>query len=193
MVVAPVLAALISLALNLRPGTPMTVWYLIYLLIPASLAIHVALASLGGLTRLRWVPVALCAGFNVMYGLGTSTAVAAMRDHDRQPNRQTVAFIRAQAPEAMTATFGVSDRQHSVYDPFVEVLESATDLEKAIARSRAMSKPFYVYYCSDEHGQKRNPDIYARVVRSGAFEKLAEFPASEELFSYRVYRLKPVP
>ena len=89
----------------------------------------------------------------------------------------------------MTATFGVSDRQSAIYDPRVMLLETATDLQAAIDRSRAESKPLYIYYCSDEHGLKRRPDIYTRVVNSGEFERVAVFPGSEELYSYRVYRL----
>lgn len=189
-VIAPVLAALVSLGMNLRPGSPMTVWYLIYLLIPAALAIPLALEKLGQWRNLRWLPTVLVAWFTIRYGMGTASAVAALRDHDRQPIRRTVAFIHAQSPEALTATFGVSDRQSSTYDPKVAILESAADLEAVIAQSRATSKPLYVYYCSDEHGEKRRPDIYTRVVKSGEFERVAGFPGSEELFSYRVYRLQ---
>jgi hypothetical protein len=192
-VVAPVLAAVVSLAMNLRPGNPMTVWYLIYLLIPLTLAMLLPLEAIGRMTKLRWLAPALCAGFVYFYDMGTHTAVAALREHDRQPTRQTVAFIRAQSPDAITATFGVSDRQHSAYDARVKVLESTSDIDACVARSRAGAKPLYVYYCSDQFGQRRRPEIYERVVRSGEFEKAAEFPGSEELFSYRVYRLKPAP
>jgi hypothetical protein len=192
-VVAPVLAALVSMAMNLRPGSPMTVWYLIYLLIPTTLAVFLAVEGVGRWLKLRWLPLVLCAGFTLGYAFFTRAAAAAVRDHARQPTRETVAFIRQQSPEAMTVTFGVSDRQHSAYDHQVEELQSVSDLEDVMARSRAASKPLYVYYCSDEHGKKRRPEIYDRVVNSGAFEKVAEFPGSEELWSYRVYRLKPAP
>jgi hypothetical protein len=189
-VIPPVLAALVSMAINLRPGTPMTVWYLIFLLIPVTLAVPLALERAGQWRNLRWLPVALCVWFVLRFGLGTEKATAALREHDRQPMRQAVAFIRGQSPEALTATFGVSDRQHAVYDGQVRVMNSVADLDKSIARSRAASKPLFVYYCSDYHGQRRRPEIYERVAKSGEFEKLKEFPGSEELFSYRVYRLK---
>jgi uncharacterized membrane protein len=189
-VIAPVIAGLMSLAANLRPGSPMTVWYLIYLLIPAPLAVYLALERAGRWRNLRWLPLAVCLSFTLYYSMGTASAVAALRDHDRQPMRATVAFIHAQTQDPMTATFGVSDRQNSVYDPKVAVLESVGDLERCVAQSRAASKPLFVYFCSDEHGQKRCPEIYARVVKSGEFVRMTEFPGSEELWSYRVYRLK---
>jgi hypothetical protein len=192
-VIAPVIAALISLALNLRPGSPMTVWYLIYLLIPTTLAVPLALEGKNPDARLRPLSQALCLGFVLFYAFGTRTAVAALREHDRQPMRQTVAFIHSQAQNALSATFGVSDRQHSAYDPQVVVLESEADLDRCIAQSRAESKPLYVYFCSDDQAQKRRPQIYEKVVKSGAFERTKEFPGSEELWSYRVYRLKPAP
>jgi hypothetical protein len=190
-VIAPVLAAMLSLAMNLRPGSPMSVWYLIFLLIPVVLALSLPLGSIGRGKRAQWVAFLLCAGFTVLYGLGSRSAVAAVRNHDRQPTRQTVAFIHEQAENVMTATFGVSDRQHSAYDGHVVVLESPADLERCIAGSRSAAVPLYLYYCSDDQGQKRQPQIYERVVKSGEFERVKEFPGTEELWSYRVYRLKP--
>ena len=145
----------------------MTVWYLIFLLIPVTLTVFLTLERVGQWRNLRWLPLALCVWFLFCYRMGTENAVAALREHDRQPIRQTVNFIRTQSPDALTATFGVSDRQHSAYDGKVEVLESVADLEGCIARSRAESHPLYVYYCSDFHGQRRRPEIYQRVVNSG--------------------------
>lgn len=188
-VIAPMLAALGCIALNLRPGSPMTVWYLIYLLIPAALAIPLALEKIGSWRNIRWLPAVLVTWFTARYGMSTESARDALRYHDRQPIRQTIAFIHGQGADVMTATFGVSDRQSAIYDPRVMLLETATDLQAAIDRSRAESKPLYIYYCSDEHGLKRRPDIYTRVVNSGEFERVAVFPGSEELYSYRVYRL----
>jgi hypothetical protein len=169
----------------------MTVWYLIYLLLPATLAIPLALINFGRLSKTRWLAPAFCLAFIVFYGIGTAAAAAALRNHDRQPMRETIAFIHAQGPEVMTATFGVSDRQHSAYDPMVEVLDSEAALADCMARSRAAAKPLYVYYCSDEQGLKRDPGIYNRVTKSGDFERVKDFPGSEELWSYRVYRLRP--
>jgi 4-amino-4-deoxy-L-arabinose transferase-like glycosyltransferase len=189
-VIAPVIAALISLAINLRPGSPMTVWYLIYLLLPATLAVPLALLNIGRLTKARWLAPALCLAFTVFYGMGTSTAAAALRNHDRQPMRETIAFIHAQGANVMTATFGVSDRQHSAYDPEVTVLDSEADLTKCMKQSAAAKKPLYVYFCSDEQGLKRDAGIYNRVTKSGDFERVKDFPGSEELWSYRVFRLK---
>jgi hypothetical protein len=59
-----------------------------------------------------------------------------------------------------------------------------------MARSRAASKSLYVYFCSDEQGLKRDAGIYERVVKSGDFDLVQVFPGCEELWSYRVYRLR---
>lgn len=190
-IVGPVLAAVVSMVMNLRPGAPMTVWYLIYLLIPTTLAVYLAVEQLGRVRNLRWLPAAFVVWFTVRYSMGASSAIAAVREHDRQPLRQTIQFMDQQAPNAVTATFGVSDRQCSTYDPDVTILETAQDLDDCIARAKAANRPLYIYYCSDEHGKKRRLDVYNRVVKSDAFERLTEFPGSEELFSYRVFRLKP--
>ena len=194
-VIAPVIAALVNLAVNLRPDAPMTVWYLFYLLIPATLAVPLALERAGHWRNLRWLPVVLCAWFVWRYSTGTELAASALREHSRQPMKETVASIRAQSPDAITATFGRSDRQHTVYDRNVAVLETIANLEAAIEKSRSLSKPLYIYFCSDDVYTRADPDadpnerlIYNRVAKSGEFEKVADFPGSEELWSYRVYR-----
>jgi hypothetical protein len=189
-IVAPVLAALVSLAMNLRPGSPMSVWYLIFLLIPVALALYLPMESFGRGKCARWVAFLLCTAFTVMYGLGTRSAAAAVRHHDRQPTRQTVAFIHEQAENVMTATFGMSKEQHTAYDGHVVELQSAAELESCIAGSRSAAVPLYIFYCSDEEAKKRQPQIYDRLMTSGEFERVKEFPGTEELWSYRVYRLK---
>ncbi len=196
-VIAPVTAALLNLAANLRPGSPMTVWYLVYLLIPATLSSCLTLVAAGQWRNLRWLPLALCAWFVIRYGMLTAPAAAALRLHDRQPMRETIAFIHAQSPGAMTATFGRSDQQHTVYDRGVVVLRSAKDLDACVAKSRDAATPLYIYYCSDDVHTRpdANADlderaIHAQVTKSAKFEKVAEYPGSEELWSYRVYRLR---
>ena len=192
-VFSPVLAAAVTLALNLRPGSPMTVWYLIFLLVPLPLAIGLLLERAGQWRNLRWLPAVLITWFVLRYSMAVDPAVAAVRNHDRQPVRQTIAFVHQRAPHGITATFGVSDRQCKTYDAGVYVLEEMKDLDDCIARARSADVPLHVYYCSDDLGSKRRPDIYQRVVKSGEFERVAEFPGSEELFSYRVYQLKAQP
>ena len=189
-IIAPLVAAGITAGLNVRPGSPMTVWYLIYMLIPLVLALPMLVEEMCRGLRWPWTATLLVAWLTLRFGVATSHARTVVRDVDRQPIREAVASIRMASPEALTATFGVSDRQSASYDPKVRRLENAADLDQVISLSRASKTPLYVYYCSDQFGEKRVPDVYQQVTASGAFEKVGEFPGSEELFSYRVYRLK---
>ena len=189
-IIAPVVAAAITCAVNVHPGAPMTVWYLIFLLIPAVLALPMLIEQVAGTVRWKWTGTLLVSWMVLRYGTATSHARATVREVDRQPVRQAVGLIRSQSPDAMTATFGVSDRQSAIYDPRVRLLGNGADLDQVIADSRAAGKPLYVFYCSDEHSKPRVPDVYARVVQSGEFERVGVLPGSEELFSYRVYRLR---
>lgn len=189
-IIAPVLAVGLTCALSVRPGSPMTVWYLIYILVPLVLAVPLLLEEAGQIVKWRWMSAVFLLWLVVRYGGTTVHAREVVRDVSRQPVREAVAFVRKESPEAMTATFGVSDRQSASYDPRVVRMEKAADLDGVIATARAAARPLYVYYCSDQFGERRVPDVYLRVTKSGEFEKLAEFPGSEELFSYRVYRLK---
>ncbi len=189
-IIAPVVAAAITCAVNVHPGAPMTVWYLIFLLIPGVLALPMLIEQVAGTVRWRWTGTLLVSWMVLRYGTATSHARATVREVDRQPVRQTVGLIRTRSPDAVTATFGVSDRQSAIYDPRVHILGNSAELDQVIADSRAAGKPLYVFYCSDQHSKPRLPEVYARVVDSGEFERVGVLPGSEELFSYRVYRLK---
>lgn len=189
-IVAPVLAGAITCAVNVKPGTPMTVWYLIFLLIPAVLALPLLMEEAAKLVRWKWAGTLLMAWVVFRFGTATTHARALVREVDRQPVRQTVALIREQAPDAMTATFGVSDRQSAIYDSQVRILNTVADLDAIIAESKRAGLPLYLYHCSDQQVPLRVKDLYTRVRNSGEFERIAELPGSEELFSYRVYRMK---
>ncbi|MFZ4768469.1 MAG: hypothetical protein ACOYMN_26270, partial [Roseimicrobium sp.] len=139
----------------------------------------------------RWHgPAIVMAIFLVYYAHGTATARSVLRAHDRQPTRQTVAYVRDNFPQAITGTFGVSDRQHAFYDPGVRVLNTVAEVDGLIGLAKERGAPLCVYFCSDEHAAKRNLALYERVVRSGDFTRVAVFPGTEELFSYRVYHYK---
>ncbi len=194
--IAPVAAAAITCALNVRPGSPMTVWYLVYLLIPLSLAVPLLIEEAGRVVRWRWMPMVLVTWLVVRYGTVTSHARDVVRLVERQPMRSAVAFIKKESPEAMTATFGVSSQQSASYDPRAEIVKTAADLQAVVSAARTTGRPLYLFFCSDHayiDGRRKPADqeVYNQVTKSGEFEKAAEFPGSEELFSYRVYRLKP--
>jgi hypothetical protein len=189
-IVAPVLAGAITCAINVRPGTPMTVWYLIFLLIPAVLALPFLMEEAAKLVRWKWAGTVLMAWVVFRFGTAAAHSRELVREVDRQPVRQTVALIREQSPKAMTGTFGVSDRQSAIYDPQVRILNTVGDLEALMEESRRAGLPLYLYHCSDQQVPQRVRELYTRVRNSGEFERIAELPGSEELFSYRVYRMK---
>jgi hypothetical protein len=189
-IVAPVVAGALTCAMNVRPGTPMTVWYLIFLLIPAVLALPFLMEEAAKLVKWKWAGTVLMAWVVFRFGTATAHSREVVRHVDRQPVRQTVALIHEQSPNAMTATFGVSDRQSAIYDPQVRILYSVADLSAIIADSKSAGRPLYLYHCSDLQVPQRVQELYGRVTKSGEFERIAELPGSEELFSYRVYRMK---
>ena len=94
---------------------------------------HVPLLTLGGLLALVVSGTeGLAAWLVLRFDSSTAYARYVVREVDRQPIRQTVELIRSQSPDAMTATFGISDRQAAIYDPRVRILESAADLDRVI-------------------------------------------------------------
>jgi hypothetical protein len=187
-ITAPVVAGVVICLMNVQPGKPMTVWYLLFLLIPGVLALPLLLQEAAQLVKWKWTSLVLVLWLVLRFDSATAYARAVVRYADRQPVREVVQLIRSQSQDAMTATFGVSDRQSAIYDPKVRILESAADLERVIAESQSAGKPLYVFYCSDQHSKPRVPEVYARVVESGEFERVGVLPGTEELFSYRVYR-----
>jgi hypothetical protein len=107
--------------------------------------------------------------------------------------RQTVASIRTDHPEAMTAVFGVSDRQTQSYDPRVRVLEKASDLDAAMADAQKEGRPLFVYFCGRETSTQRNPDLMQRVLDPVAFTHISDFKGLEAMFTYHVYRALKIP
>ena len=175
-----------AFAHNSAQNSPMVVWHLIYLLIPLVLAV-----ALGAVIILPWRertkgPVMLL--LLALFALSTQDIRARIIRHDRQPMRQTVASIRDSHPEAMTAIFGVSDRQTQSYDPRVRVMEKESDLDAALADAQKEGRPLFVYFCGRTESGARNPDIMKRVLDPAAFTHVADFPGLEAMFSYHVYR-----
>lgn len=177
-ITAPVVAGVVICLMNVQPGKPMTVWYLLFLLIPGVLALPLMLQEAAQVVKWRWTPLVAVLWLVLRFDTATAHSRAVIRLADRQPVREVVQLIRSQSPDAMTATFGVSDRQSAIYDPRVRILESAADLERVIADSQAAGKALYVFYCSDQHSKPRVPEVYARVVElpSGEFERVGVLP-----------------
>ncbi len=188
-IVAPVLAGLLAYAHNAAQNNPMVVWYLLYTLIGLVIAVPLAIASTGRINR--WLPPALLTVFIAIYGMLTWDANQTLIWRDRQPIRQTVAAIRKIDPKAMTAVFGVSDRQSQSYDPGVRVLESEKELEECIRQARDTGTALYVYYCGETVSGQRRPELMKKVHRSDEFTFICSQPGHEDMFSYHVYEWKP--
>jgi hypothetical protein len=187
-VVAVTLAAALSFGHNAVQNNPMWVWYLNFTVIPMALALPL---GIGWITR-----CCARAGYVLMGALFVALLAATwgptnrMRIHDRQPIRQTIAQVRGEAPTALTATFGVSDRQAKSYDPPVRVLKDAGDLEAALAEARQTGLPLYVYVCGESVTADRHPDLMNRIKNAAEFERGAYLPGTEAMFSYQIYRAK---
>lgn len=165
---------------------PMWVWYLIYTLIPMVLVLPLGVQFLARRQpRLEASLLALLVG---AFAWTTWDTTAKIREHDRQPIRETVEFIRAQAPNALTGTFGVSDRQAESYDHEVRVLKTPAELEAIVKDAQARSLPLYIYLCGESVTGPRHPEMFQRVKQSGEFEMLTHLPGTEEMFGYHVYR-----
>jgi hypothetical protein len=198
-IVAPVAACMLAYAHNAASHSPMVVWYLLYVVIPLALAVPLGIE----LFHKKPAPLVWLAMLLLITGHTVSTWQPCMilREHDRQPIRQSVAFIRDRAPDALTAVFGVSDRQTMSYDPGVKTLSTPEDLQKLVTKSRLTGFDLYVYFCGNDESAKRNPDLMA-AVRNGLktdsavpaeFESVAMMKGTEELFSYQIFKLKPAP
>jgi hypothetical protein len=187
-VLAPLAAGVFMTVENAMKNGALLIWYLLYLLVPLVLAVPLAVARLFSSRESAIAPAIVClvAG----YALATSDMRWRMVTHDRQPMRQTVAWIKEQHPEAMTGVFGVSDRQTQSYDPRVRILNQEADLDKAIADAASERRPLYVYFCGRTESGKRNPALMTRVLDEAIFEKKADFPGLEAMFSYEVWKLR---
>lgn len=180
-----VFAAVVAYLHNWMKASPMMITYLIYLLIPVCLAVPLAISCLpgGGCVQVP-VTVLLLAS----YAWATRDVSQRLREHDRQPMRQTAAYIHQSDPKAMTAVFGVSGFNTRSYDPFVRVLETDADLDAALLEAGRKGRPLYVYFCGRTASLLRGKQIMQRIMDRSAFEPVRDFPGLEELFSYHVFR-----
>lgn len=188
-IVAIAVAGVLSIIQNMLSGESLLVWYLLYLTIPICLAIPFALSRIfaraeafGGLATLAVI---------TLFGITTQPARAIFAWQDRQPIRAVAQAAHDRHPEAITAVFGVSDRQTLSYDPRVRILKSQADLDAVIAEARRDRRAAYVYYCGTSESGNRLPDVMKTVQDATLFEPVADFPGTEAMFSYHLFRLKP--
>ena len=177
---------------NAMKGNPAFGWYLIHLTPLFSLVIP---AGIEIALRGRWRGIT--AGFQVIlivgYGFLVAPAVGAMREHDRQPMRQTVAMIKEMAAPniPLTGVFGTSDRQVKTYDPEVRILEKADDVDRLIAEGAKLGRPVFIYYCGDVISWMKRREVAERIAGDPGFRRVAFLKGLESMYSYRVFRYVP--
>lgn len=157
-------------------------WYFLYLLIPV---VFSAPLVVGGLRRFAGPAIGLLVAF---YAVVSATPRRVFMEHDRQPIRQAVEAVRGASSNAITATFGVSDRQIQSYDPQVRLLGSVAELEELISRAGREQRPLMIYLCGPRETSQRRPELSSRVMEKNDFRKVMEVKATEEMFSYTIYQ-----
>lgn len=161
-----------------HPNLPM---YYIFLMIPLALAWGLVVV------RLNVVPAVLVMVLVAAFGFATEKPRHMYVNHDKQPIRQTVEAVRAKKPQALTGTFGVSDRQAQSYDPDVVILEKPEDVDALLAKGRSSGKPVFVYVAGLTESAKRSPDLFKRVADSPDFVIYQDVKGLEAMFSYTIF------
>jgi hypothetical protein len=202
-IAAPFAAVVAAYAHNALAGTPMVVWYLLYVIVPVALAVPLAVMKFAG-RRSNVVFGFLFTGYVLAVGMPAQD----LRTHPRQPMREAVAFAMTQDAKARTAILGVSDRQMQSYDPKVIVLDDRKELASAVKAARHDADALFVYVCGREmvmtgtDGKLRAKQSALDAVEHGlsaeetggpaaTFAEKAKFLGTEAMFSYRVYQLNP--
>ncbi len=180
-IVAPTLAGALGFWHASVSHHPNLAMYYIYLLIPLGLAC--ALAAV----RMQVMPAVLVMLLLVGFGLGTQEPRTRFIEHDRQPIRETVEAVREKHPEALTGSFGVSDRQSQSYDPEVHILAKPADVDALLAKGQQEGRPVFIYFAGLRESTNRAPDLMKRVALSEDFRLYKEFKGLEAMFSYRIY------
>ncbi|MCB1211152.1 MAG: glycosyltransferase family 39 protein [Verrucomicrobiales bacterium] len=188
-IVAIFAAGAISIVQNMLSGESLLVWYLLYLMIPICLAIPLALSRI--FARAEAVGSLAILATITLFGIATQPARAIFVWHDRQPIRAVAEAAHERHPEAITAVFGVSDRQTLSYDPRVRILKTQADLDAVIAEARRDRRAAFVYYCGTTESGNRQPEVMKTVQNPALFEFVADYPGTEAMFSYHLFRLKP--
>jgi len=95
--------------------------------------------------------------------------------------------LTAASNDSVLAVMGISDQQMKLYAPKVMVLKSMEDLEKAEAAAAHQGKRLWVSVGGWKASQERMPEVMARLT-GGTYEKTAELPGWEPMFSYQLWR-----
>jgi hypothetical protein len=192
-------AGALSIAQSLVAGTLLLMWYLLPVLIGWVVLLGTCprpAGSASGDTRrallagAHVVTIAVC----LVVWSGPSLAMARV---PRQPMREAARAVNLSAalsPVAdatggarLGAVVGISDGQMKLYAPGTITVKSLADLEMAEARAAADGKKLWMIVGGWEATRERSPEIIARLT-GGMYEKEADLPGWEPMFSYQVWR-----
>jgi hypothetical protein len=171
-------------------GTPFVSWYLIYLLPLFCLALpwSACLAP----RKLAVLPLVIAGVYFVL----TQAPRDRLAHAPRQPLREVSQFARAEKSvptgsnlEAVTATFGTSDRQIKSYDPRAIELNEASELQKLMDQARASGQPLAVYFCDriKARGDAKFASILAMLDDPANWNREARMPGMETKYSYEIF------
>jgi hypothetical protein len=88
----------------------------------------------------------------------------------------------------LRAGIGLGGDAPRVYDPEIVEVERLSQLEALCARSRAESRPFYVFYAYGTLNAKRLPDLFTRVRDPRLFENVGHLDGIDGDLVIRVHR-----
>ena len=197
-----VVAAGLSIAQSVAAGTLLLMWYLLPVVIG-----WVLLMGTGpepeDMSRARAVAMAAGRGGN-RHGRGVSHCLDRRPPWPWRPCRASRcvkrrsrpgrgyrpirdAVVAAVAGSRVHAVVGISDGQMKLYAPAVITVKSLADLEEVEAQATAAGKNLWISVGGWEASRARSPEVVARL-EGGAYEKVADLPGWEPMFSYQVWR-----
>jgi len=124
----------------------------------------------------------------------TSSSLAMMKV-PRQPMREAAGAtgpggpVRSSSALPMLAVAGISDGQMKLYRGDAITVKSLDDLTRAEEEAARSGRILEVSVGGWQATTTRSPEVIARLL-GGAYEKRADFPAWEPMFSYQVWRKK---
>lgn len=194
------LAFLFGYSHNRLAGNPTFPWHLMFVL----LAFVFGIASL---VQSRRILASGAAWFLLVipYLLAILPIGLHLGKTPRQPIRETAAILRDTAPtfgilgdtEAITATFGTSNKRLLTYDPAALRIRNTDELEELMQRAADENRTLRVAFCGRLRALASPPQDPVRMLvdtielPSSGFTRIGNVQGMEELFSYHVFEFQP--
>ncbi len=100
--------------------------------------------------------------------------------------RETIS-AGGEAERRVRAVLGISDGQMKLYAPDVITVKTLADFEQAETQAATAGAKLWISVGGWEATEARTPELTARLT-GGAYEKVADLPGWEPMFSYQVWR-----